>query len=77
MASAVYSIFGGHRGNISGEWVVHAGPVFHLAADDMAEFLGAWVSGYRYFAAQLLSPSAGEFPTGADLLVKVATFEGG
>ncbi len=77
MASAVYSIYGGHRGNISGEWMVHAGLVFHLAADDMAEFLGAGVSSHRHFAAQLLSSSAGEFPTGADFLVKVATFEEG
>lgn len=77
MASAVYSVFGGHRGNISGEWMVHAGLVSYLAVDAMAEFLGTGGSGYGYFAAQLLSPSAGEFPTGADFLVKVATFEEG
>ncbi len=51
MASAVYSVFGGHRGNISGEWVVHAGLVSYLAADAMAEFLDTRGSGYRYFAA--------------------------
>jgi len=77
VASAIYSIFDGHRGNISREWVVYAGFISNLAADDMAEFLGTGGSGYRYLAAQLLSSSAGEFPPGADFLLKVATFEEG